>query len=157
MAAGALACFLLLAWAYAIEYIYHIEPCPLCILQRILYWILGMIYLIGACHNPQTWLRYLYSMGAFFFCIMGTLLAGRQVWLQHLPIHEVPSCTAGLDRLLEIYPLLEVLKTILNSSGECAIVSFTIMGLSLAESSLLCFVLLSALSLWIMIGQKRKI
>lgn len=68
----------------------------------------------------------------------------------------VPSCTAGLDRLLEVYPLMEVLKTILTSAGECSMVTFTIMGLSLAEASLIGYLLVGSLSVWIILLQKKK-
>lgn len=148
---GGIACFSLLAWAYAIEYWYEVEPCPLCILQRIIYGAMGIVYLIGAYHNPKTFVRYFYSAGTLLLGIMGILTSSRQIWLQHLPIAEVPSCTAGLDRLLEVYPLLEALKMVLTSAGECSVVNFTILGLSLAEASWITYFLLIALSFSIIV------
>jgi disulfide bond formation protein DsbB len=153
---GMLACLGVLASAYAIEHIYDIEPCPLCVLQRIVYWIMAVVCLLGAYHNSKTLVRYCYSLSALLLGIVGILLSGRQIWLQHLPIGEVPSCTAGLDRLLEVYPVLDVLKMVFTSSGECSVVNFTILGLSLAETSFISFGLLTLVSIWIIVLQKKR-
>ena len=155
-ALGLLGCLAVLGSAYAIENLYDIEPCPLCVLQRILYWGMAVVCLLGACHNSKTVVRYFYSVSALMLGLIGILLSGRQIWLQHLPMNEVPSCTAGLDRLLEVYPVLEVLKMIFTSSGECSVVNFTILGLSLAEASLISFAVLTLGSIWIIVLQKNN-
>lgn len=153
---GGLSCLSVLTGAYSIEHLYQVEPCPLCILQRIVYWVMAFLYLIGAYHNPKTFVRYLYSIGTLLLGMVGILLSSRQILLQHLPISEVPSCTAGLDRLLEVYPILDVLKMVLTSAGECSVVDFTILGLSLAEGAWITYLLLILLSLGIIILQKNS-
>ncbi len=155
-ALGLFSCLAVLASAYAIENLYDIEPCPLCVLQRIVYWGMAVVCLLGACHNSKTIVRYFYSVSALILGLMGILLSARQIWLQHLPMGEVPSCTAGLDRLLEVYPVLDVLKMIYSSSGECSIVNFTILGLSLAEASLISFAVLTLGSIWAIALQKKN-
>lgn len=153
-----LACFGLLGGGYFIEYVYHIEPCPLCILQRLVFGIIAILFLVGALHNPKGIATYIYSILIMLMSITGSLLAARQIWLQHLPPDQVPSCTAGLNRLLEVYPVLEALKLIFNSSGECSVIDFTILGLSLAEWSLFSFVLLIGFSITlIFLIKKRRI
>jgi len=71
--------------------------------------------------------------------VIGGAIAGRQVWLQHLPADQVPECGPGLEFMLEVYPLAEVIKTALRGTGECATVVWTFLGGSIAEWSLACF------------------
>jgi disulfide bond formation protein DsbB len=78
---------------------------------------------------------------------VGAAIAGRQVWLQHLPADRIPECGPGLDFLLETSPLTETIKTVLRGSGDCAKVDWTFLGLSIAEWSLINFLALMALAL----------
>ncbi|MDG6349099.1 disulfide bond formation protein B, partial [Luteimonas sp. 8-5] len=79
----------------------------------------------------------------------GIGVAGRHVWLQHLPADQVPMCGPGLDFLTEAMPLTSVIRTVLTGSGECANVDWTFLGLSMPEWSLLWFVLLAA---WVLLA-----
>ena len=71
-----------------------------------------------------------------------TVVAGRHVWLQHLPADQVPSCGPGLDYWLDTLPILQVFKEVFAGSGECAAIDWTFMGLSIPEQSLILFSLL---------------
>src|SRR5690606_33616975 len=73
--------------------------------------------------------------------LTGGAISARQVWLQHLPADKVPECGPGLDYMLEAFPLSEALKMILSGSGECAEVDWTFLGFSIAEWSLLWFLI----------------
>ena len=79
--------------------------------------------------------------------LIGAGIAGRQVWLQHLPPDKVPACGPGLDYILDTFPLSKALKMVLSGSGECAEVQWQFLGFSIAEWSLFCFLLLIAASL----------
>jgi protein dithiol:quinone oxidoreductase len=78
--------------------------------------------------------------------MMGAAVAGRQVWLQHLPPDQVPECGPGLEYMLEVYPLGETLAKILKGTGDCAEVDWTFLGLSIAEWALISFIVLTAVS-----------
>ncbi|WP_372860031.1 disulfide bond formation protein B [Psychrobacter sp.] len=119
------------------------SPCPLCIFQRIGLIIMGSFTLIAALFNPKSkavrlvlWLSSLAGIG------WATAVAGRHVWLQHLPADQVPSCGPGLDYWLDTLPILQVFKEVFAGSGECASVEWTFMGLSIPEQSLILFSLL---------------
>ena len=119
------------------------SPCPLCIFQRIGLIIMGSFALIAALFNPKSkatrlvlWLGSLAGIG------WATAVAGRHVWLQHLPADQVPSCGPGLDYWLDTLPILQVFKEVFAGSGECASVEWTFMGLSIPEQSLILFSLL---------------
>ncbi len=81
----------------------------------------------------------IYAGLAAFFALGGAAAAGRQVWLQHLPPDKVPQCGPDLFFMLENFPLSRTLKTLVAGTGECAVVDWTFLGLSIAEWSLLWF------------------
>jgi disulfide bond formation protein DsbB len=125
-----------------------LEPCPLCIFQRIAFSALGVVLLIGGLHGPRsTAARRGYGWLAVLVALVGAGIAGRQVWLQHLPPDQVPMCGPGLNYLVEAMPLADVIRKVLTGSGECARVDWTLLGASMAEWSLLSFMLLAAWSL----------
>ena len=74
---------------------------------------------------------------------MGASVAGRQVWLQHLPPELVPECGPGLDYMLNVFPFADAVRMILSGSGECAEVQWRFIGLSIAEWSLIVFIAIS--------------
>ena len=127
-------------------------PCPLCIFQRIGLMAMGGFALIAALGNPKSialklllWLSSLVGIG------WATTVAARHVWLQHLPADQVPSCGPGLDYWLDTLPILQVFKEVFAGSGECASISWTFMGLSIPEQSLIFFsalLLVHVLILW---------
>ena len=141
---GFAVCTALLTYAVFAQYGQMFEPCPLCIFQRIAFAATGLLGLIAALHNPQTsWGRATYGSLAFLSTLVGAGLAGRHVWLQHLPPEQVPACGPGLSFMLESMPsYLSVVSKVLQGSGECAEINWTLFGFSMPEWTLLCFVLL---------------
>ena len=123
-----------------LEHIQGLDPCPLCVFQRIAYILIGLIALIGATHNPKDLFLVIYKFLIIITAITGALIAGRQVWLQHLPPELVPECGPGLDYMLNVFPLSDAIKMILSGSGECAEVQWRFIGLSIAEWSLIMFI-----------------
>ena len=119
------------------------SPCPLCIFQRIGLIIMGSFALIAALFNPKSKaVRLVLWLGSLAGIGWATAVAGRHVWLQHLPADQVPSCGPGLDYWLDTLPILQVFKEVFAGSGECASVEWTFMGLSIPEQSLILFSLL---------------
>ena len=117
-----------------------LSPCPLCIFQRIGLMVMGGFALAAALINPKS---KLIKLGLWLGSLAGigwaTGVAGRHVWLQHLPADQVPSCGPGLDYWLDTLPMSEVLNQVFAGSGECASVDWTFMGLSIPEQSLIFF------------------
>ncbi len=138
--AGALlAAVALLASALYFQYVQGLEPCPLCILQRLALMALGLIALAAWIHNPPPLARRIYGLLMLLSAAAGAGIAARQVWLQHLPADQVPACGPGLDYMLEVFPLGEALAMVLRGSGECAEVSWRFLGLSMAGWMVLVF------------------
>ena len=97
--------------------------------------------------------RVAYGVLALLAATVGIGIAGRHVWLQHLPADEVPMCGPGLDYLLEALPISGVIRKVLTGSGECAKVDWQFLGLSMPEWSLLWFLLLAA---WVLVLLFRR-
>ncbi|MGX8221148.1 disulfide bond formation protein B [Psychrobacter celer] len=118
-------------------------PCPLCIFQRIGLIVMGVFALMAALFHPKSMaVRLVLWLGSLVGIGWSTVVAGRHVWLQHLPADQVPSCGPGLDYWLDTLPILQVFKEVFAGSGECAAIDWTFMGLSIPEQSLILFSLL---------------
>ncbi len=143
---GFAVCAALLTYAVFAQYGQMFEPCPLCIFQRVAMAKVGVIGLLAALHNPRGSLgRRIWGVLAFLAAVGGAAIAGRHVWLQHLPADQVPACGPGLSYMVESMPSwLAVVKKVLQGSGECAEVNWTLGGFSMPEWTLLCFVMLAA-------------
>jgi disulfide bond formation protein DsbB len=145
---GFLACAALIGFALYSQKQWGLNPCPLCIFQRIAFAALGLVFLVGGLHAPRSaGGRRAYGLVALVPALAGIGIASRHVWLTHLPPDQVPSCGPPLQFMMEANPLTDVVKMVLTGSGECAKVDWTFLGLSMPEWSLACFVVLAAWAL----------
>ncbi|MFT6092978.1 MAG: disulfide bond formation protein DsbB [Pseudohongiellaceae bacterium] len=124
------------------EHVMLLSPCGLCITQRVFVILCGVVCLISAIHNPASHGQKLYAFLAAAMCVFGSYFAGRQIWLQHLPEDQVPACGPGLTYIYDNFPFLETLNFLLKGDGNCAEVQFRFLGLSIAEMSMVAFVIL---------------
>ncbi len=147
--AGFVACTALIAIALYFQHVMSLEPCPLCILQRIAVIALGVIYLAGALHDPGRFGRRIYALLALLTAAIGGAIAGRHVWLENLPEDQIPACGPGLNYMLDNFPLAKALELVLRGSGECAEVTWTFLGLSIPAWTLVAFVGFAGLSLFL--------
>ena len=142
---GAIACAGLLSYAFYAQLRMGLEPCPLCIFQRVAFLALGLVFLLGAVHGAAAnGVRRTYGILALLAAGVGAAIAGRHVWLQHLPPDQVPTCGPGLDYMLDVMPIAGVVRKVLTGSGECAMVDWTFLGLSMPAWTLAWFVVLGA-------------
>lgn len=132
-------CALLLAWAYYLEYVVGLEPCPLCIFQRLAFLAMALVLLIAAAHHPGGWGAKVYGVLLLAAAGAGVALALRHLYLQSLPPDQVPACGPGLDYMMDTFPLLEVIRTVLSGSGECAEVQ-KVWGLTIPAWTLMGYI-----------------
>jgi protein dithiol:quinone oxidoreductase len=145
---GALACAGLLAYAYYAQFAMHLEPCPLCIFQRIGVLAIALLFVIAAAHDPAGWPRRVYA-GLLVLAALGTIgVAVRQLYIQSLPPGSVPACGASLEFMLKVFPLTDVLVKVLTGSGECAKVDWRLLGLAMPAWVLIAALCLGAWGLW---------
>jgi protein dithiol:quinone oxidoreductase len=145
---GLVACIALMGYALYAQYVLGLEPCPLCIFQRVAVIGLGVVFLLAALHGPGATGRRLYAVLLAIAAAAGAGVSGRHLWLQSLPPEQVPSCGPGLDYMLESFPLGETLKTVLSGSGECAQVDWRFLGLAMPGWVLISVVTLGVFGVW---------
>lgn len=147
--AAFLACAAMMAFALYAEHVLDMEPCPLCVFQRISVILIGIGFLLLATHNPgRGWAQRIYLLLLGLAAIGGVVVAGRHVWLQNLPPDKVPSCGPGLGYMLENFPLGDALKQVFSGSGECATVDWSLLGLSMPAWVLVSVVGLAGVGIW---------
>lgn len=144
---GFISCFLMLAVGAYFQFVEELEPCPLCISQRIAILITGIVFLIAALHNPQNGGIKIYSILGIITALFGAGISIRHVWIQNLPPDEVPECGPGLEYVFENFPLIDSIKLMLNGTGECADILWTFLGVSIPGWTLVAFLGLAILSL----------
>ena len=145
---GFILCTGLLIFAAYLQLHLGLLPCPLCVLQRILLVVIGFIFLVGALYcSPDRFGQRLHSGLLAFFSLAGIGIAGRHVWLTFLPPSEVPACSPTLDYMLQNLPLTQTLKIMFIGSGDCAKVTYRLMGLSIPEWTLIIFIIIFIFSL----------
>jgi disulfide bond formation protein DsbB len=144
---GFLGCVFLLAMGAYFQFVGGLDPCPLCISQRIAILLTGLVFLSAAIHNPgQTGVTAYALLGAVT-ALCGAAISTRHVWIQHLPPDQVPECGPGLEYVLQNFPLFETVKLMLSGTGDCAKVDWTMFGFSMPAWTLLAFLMLATLSL----------
>jgi disulfide bond formation protein DsbB len=145
---GFLACALLLAAAWYLEHFQGMNPCPLCMFQRVAVAAVGGVFLLAFLHGPRTTGARVYGALLVLVSGLGAALAIRHLWLQSLPEDQVPACGPGLDYMLDVLPFWTTIQQVLAGSGECAEVD-RLFGVTLPAWTLLAFALLGLWALFV--------
>jgi disulfide bond formation protein DsbB len=128
---GASACFAMLAYALYAQYGLGLEPCPLCIFQRVALLGLGVVFLAAALQHPRGGGRYVYAALVGLAALATAALATRHLYIQSQPPGAVPACGAPLEVMLKFSPLTEVVRKVLTGGGECSQVNWSFAGLAM--------------------------
>ncbi|HVC01607.1 MAG TPA: disulfide bond formation protein B [Steroidobacteraceae bacterium] len=145
---GLLACAALLCYAYYAQLVLHLDPCPLCIFQRVGIFATGILFLIAAAHGAKAWGRRVYAALIAVSAAATIGVAARQLYIQSLPADAVPTCGASLRFMLKVLPLKDVLVKVLSGSGECAKIDWRFLGLAMPAWVLIAAVALGAFGIW---------
>lgn len=150
-------CLILFGTAYYLQFFQDMEPCPLCVFQRVAMLLLGGVFLLAAAHHPAGFGRYVYSLLLAMAALLGGAISARHVWLQSLPADQVPDCGPGLNYLLDTFPLMDVVAIALRGSGECAEIDY-VLGLSIPVWTLIAFIGLGLAGIAVnLIGSARRL
>lgn len=146
--AGFAVCCGLMGFALFAQHVLLLDPCPLCVFQRVAVIAIGLVFLGAALHDPAGAGRFVYVLLLALAAIGGAAVAGRHAWLQQLPPDQVPSCGPGLDYMLETLPFTEVLGKVFTGSGECAEIVWQFLGLSMPAWVLVWVTALGVTGVW---------
>ncbi len=151
-----LVCAALMGYALYVQYVQLLEPCPLCMLQRVGVIGAGIVMLLAAMHGPG-------RRGAWCYALLNLLAAGagagvaiRHLWIQSLPPEQVPSCGPGLSYMLDTMPFGAALIQALQGSGECADASWRFLGLTMPGWTLIFFAALIAWGFLLIVKEPRQ-
>lgn len=136
---ASIGCILAVLVAAYIEPFASMNPCPMCMMQRALYLATGAIGIVCFFTFGVAVFGRLLAALAAASAFTGMGVAIRQVWLQHLPADQVPACGPGLEYMIEVFPMLEVIKMSLMGTGDCAEIQWQWLGLSIPGWSILLF------------------
>jgi disulfide bond formation protein DsbB len=131
---------------YLQEYL-GLDPCPMCILQRYAFVVIGVIALVAAIHGPAALGRKVYSGLIVLFALAGAGVAIRHSYLQHFPPLK-ETCGSDLEFLLNTFPLSQSLPKIFAGTGSCSKVDWTFVGLSIPEWALVWYLIFAGAALW---------
>ncbi|MGY1459280.1 MULTISPECIES: disulfide bond formation protein B [unclassified Luteimonas] len=154
--AGFAICAALIGFAIFSQFAWGLEPCPLCIFQRIAFAALGLVFLVAGLHAPRSGGgRAIYGVLGFLAAAVGMAIAGRHVWIQYNP-PEIPGCGPPLSFLRETMSTGNVIRKVLTGSGDCGTIDWTFLGLSMPAWSLVWFVLLAVLFVAAAFQRRRR-
>jgi len=149
-----LGCAALLTTAIFISPFKDMNPCPMCMMQRAVFIALGALALIAVLHNPVYLGQKVYAAFLALISVGGASIAIRQLWLQSLPEDQVPACGPGIDYMIDVFPLLEVIEMSLRGTGDCAKVQWTLFNLSIPAWSLVAFIGITVLAAFILFRKR---
>jgi len=137
---GFVSCFATVGLALIIQTQYQLNPCPLCISQRMVFMGLGVLFLIPAFIPPAHWLKKLFTALQVLTALGGAGVAIRHWYLQANKESMISDCGVGFDYMFENFPLEKAFKLLFRGTGDCAAIDWTFLGLTLPQLALITFV-----------------
>ena len=125
-----------------------LEPCYLCITQRVFIIAVGVLFLIAGLHNPGARGKKIYAILVAATASAGAFFSIKQLWLQSLPEDKVPACGPPADYLFEAFSVSEAISMLLRGDGNCAEVQWQLLGLSMPAWVLVSFISLGAVAIF---------
>jgi protein dithiol:quinone oxidoreductase len=142
-------CFGLVGLALAIQTIYKLDPCPLCITQRIVFMCLGVLFLVAAFVKPASIISKLLTLAQIVTALVGVGWALRHWWIQAHRDSMVVDCGVGFDYMFENFPLKKAFSLVFKGTGDCAAIDWTFLGLSLPQLALIAYIALAIYAIYL--------
>ena len=137
----------LMGYALYSQHVLMLNPCPLCILQRMAMIALGVVFAVAALHAPRGVGARAYALLGGVAALAGMGISGWHVRLQNLPPGSTPpACGAPFDTIIDVNGWFGGLGVIFSGSGECATVDWTFLGLSMPAWVFVWFAALGVLA-----------
>ena len=143
-----------LVYAVYLQLVKNLLPCPLCVAQRLSYWVIGLTAIVAVAHNPRTLGRRLYSGVMMVAALVGGVVATRHSWLVRYP----ESFECGIspeERLLNSLPIARWWPTMFEANGDCSESSWEFISLTIPDWSAILFILMAILSGYALLARQR--
>ena len=151
-----LACALLLGYALTLQTTQHLLPCPLCVAQRIAYWLVGLTALLAFIHHPTAPARRWYAGFIATFSLAGAAVAAHQAWVIRHPT-DAGCGISPEEKFLNSLPLAHWWPAMFEANGDCAKVTWRFLSLTMADWSLLCFLLFFSGAVFVVMRTRKQV
>lgn len=146
---GAVLSFSMIITALIIQLSYQLEPCPLCITQRIIYIVLGFIFLISIWLPNIYLIRIIHFISLISASVIGLIFSGRHILIQAKIISIPAECGIDLNYMFENFPLIEAFNLLFQGTGDCSSVDWVFFGMTLPQMAFLGYLFFMIYSFYI--------
>lgn len=140
-----LACLAILGFGLYLQHVERLYPCPLCIVQRLLFIAVALISLIAALHRAGPLMATIYAMFGAATAVGGAVVAGYHIYLQADEARANACAGSVVERFLDQTDIGSWIPPLLQYDGPCTLAPWSFLGLSIPEWSLICFIALAVL------------
>lgn len=143
--------------AFGILYLQNVVglvPCPMCIVQRYALILVAIVAGVAAATSGPKG-RNIGVALIGLLAIGGAFVAARQSFLQWYP-PEILSCGRDFYGMIESFPLKRAIPMIFKGSGDCTAVDWTLLKMSIANWSFLCFSGIAVLSVLLLLRRQKN-
>ena len=150
-----LGCASLIGYALYLQLVKNLVPCPLCVVQRVAYWLVGLLALLAFFHSPGAAGRRVYSGMMAIFAFTGAVVALRQAWLVRYP--EAFECgISPEEKFLNALPIAQWWPSMFEANGDCADAAWEFSLLTLPDWSVIFFIIMGSLAVYIFFTRQRN-
>ncbi len=146
---GALISFFLIMSAIFIQTQYNLEPCPLCITQRIIFIIIGCVFLSFAFFKVTKLIKVTHVILLISINCVGVIFSVRHILIQSGWIVVPAECGIDLDYMFDNFPLNEALNLLFRGAGDCSQIDWVMFGVTLPQLALIWYLIFIMLTIFI--------
>ena len=146
---GALLSFLLVGLALTIQTQFNLEPCPLCVSQRIVFILIGLLFLVFSFLNPTRLIKFIHLVSLLVVNIAGIVFAIKHILIQGKWITVPAECGIDLDYMFENFPIREAFSLLFKGTGDCSEIDWLFLGFTLPQLALISYIMFSILTVYI--------
>jgi disulfide bond formation protein DsbB len=140
-----------IAAALVTQHVFDMQPCPWCVLQRLIFLGIGLAALLGLAWRSALSQR-LVPLLLLLLCSLGIAAA---LW-QHFVAASSTSCNLTLaDRIVSGLQLDALLPEIFQARASCADAAVDLLGVPYEFWSLALFALIEAAAVWLFLDERR--
>ena len=146
---GSFLAFILVVVAVAIQTQFNLEPCPLCVSQRIVFIVIGFLFFLFSFLKPNQLIKFIHVLTLLTANIVGIVFAIRHIMIQSKWIIVPAECGIDLDYMFENFPLTEAFSLLFKGTGDCSEIDWYFLGLTLPQLALIAYILFVIFTLYI--------
>jgi len=151
---GSFLAFILVVVAVAIQTQFNLEPCPLCVSQRIVFIVIGFLFFLFSFLKPNQLIKFIHVLTLLTANIVGIVFAIRHIMIQSKWITVPAECGIDLDYMFENFPLTEAVNLLFKGTGDCSEIDWTFFGITLPQMALLGYIFFITYTIYIYLKVK---